>query len=437
MQLSEVIERLAEAVDGLEPGRLTGADASRLLELFERGSRLCEAGKTLVAGRAAECREWARTGASSPRDWLSGVSGTSPGQAQRTLDTAGRLADQPELADALKSGEISSDQADEISRVIADHPDATRFLIDQAKQRGHKGFKRACRQVALSSHSREEDQAKARRQRDSQYCRDWIDQDGMAHIDARLAPIEFATWKSFFHPFEQEAFDKARKAGLRDNPDRYRADALVAMAQAAHHAGNSTGGDPLDQLLRDPDETAGDAPRQRLPAMVIAVIDHAVFERGYALPGERHYIEGIGSVPVAHLQELMQDALIAAVVMKGSDVGRAVHLGRYPTALQKTALHIRDPECVIPGCEQDQHLEVDHIPEFNQTHHTTLPELARECPHHHDERTYKGAVLTGGPGRWHWQPPPFEGQFEKPPPGWIGGPFDDQPGAAPAPPSDP
>lgn len=422
MQLSEVVDRLAEVVDGLEPGCLTGADASKLVELFERGQRLCTAGKTLAAGRVAECQEWARNGARTPRDWLSEISGTSPGHAQRMLDTAGRLHDQPELADAMKSGEISPEQADEISKVADEHPDATKFLIGEAKRRGFKGFKKSCRQVALSSRSREEDQDKARRQLEMQYYRDSIDADGMGRIDARLAPLEFAAWKSLFSPFEREAFENANRQGRREPNDRYRAEALLAMGRAAGPVASIT--DPADQLLED---EASSTTKQKLPAMVVAVIDHEVFQRGYALPGERHYIEGIGPVPVAHLEELMRDAFIAAVVMKGTDPRRVVHMGRHPTALQKTVLHVRDPECVIPGCEQDQHLEIDHIPEFEKTRHTTLSELARECAHHHDQRTYQGAVLTGSPGNWRWQPPPFEGQFDKPPPGWVGGPFDDQP----------
>lgn len=423
MQLFEVIDRLAEAVDGLEPGRLSGGDASNLLKLFDRGERLCAAGKTVLAKRAAETKEWARTGARSPQHWLSEVSGESPGQAQRTLETADQLAEYPELDEAVRGGEITAGQASEIARAAKDHPNAIKHLIEQAKTRGYKGFKEACRQVALSSHSREEDQAKAQRQRESRYCRMWTDRDGAGRLDARMAPVEFATFRSFFSPFEREAFDAARQKGEHEPTDRYRADALVAMAEAANAnrtaatVESSDQPDELQQLLASDSDEAGPAKSNtKLPAMVIAVIDHAVFERGFALPGERHYIEGIGSVPIQHIEELMQDALIAALVMKGSDVGRGVHLGRHPTALQRTALHVRDPECVIPGCEETEHLEIDHIPEWNQTHHTTVTELARECSLHHDQRTYQGAILSGGPGNWEWQPPRTDGPFDDPPP---------------------
>jgi hypothetical protein len=445
MQLSEVIERLAEAVDGLEPGCLSGPDASRLVKLFERGERLCNAGKRLVAQRAVATNEWAKSGARSPQEWLSSVSGESPGQAQKSLDTADRLARQPELEAALRNGDVSPGQADEISRVAEQHPEAITDLIDKARTRGYKGFKEACRQVGLSSKSRQEDQAKAKRQHESRYCRTWIDQEGMGRIDARLAPLDYAKFRSCFSPFERNVFDDARRRGLREPQECYRADALLEMAKSAGrnratHASDS-GSDPADELpqllLDDTEPGTSDSSRHKQPAMVIAVIDHAIFERGYALPGERHYIEGIGPVPVTWIEQLMNDAFIAAVVTKGTDIASVVHLGRFPTALQKTALHVRDPKCVIPGCEQTEHLEVDHVPDFSQTHHTTLPELARECALHHDQRTYQGAVLTGGPGNWHWQPPradgPFDGPFDGPSEGQTAapaGPFDDAPTTA-------
>jgi len=430
MQLCEVIDRLAEVVDGLEPGRLSGVDASRLVILFDHGKRLCEAGKGLAARRAVETKEWTKTGARSPQQWLSDVSGGSPGEAQRTLEAADGLVEHPELDRAVRAGEITSEQAGEIARVTKDHPEAVAGLIGKAKSLGYKGFREACRQVALSSHSREEDQAKARRQRESSYFRAYMESDGMGRLDGRLAPLEFAKFRSLFSPFEREAFDHARQQGRHDSDNRYRVDALIAMAQAAHDNTTTPAGDPVeqpDEHLPLPETDPASKPKRRLPATVIAVIDHAIFERGHALPGERHYIEGIGPVPVSVFEELMQDAILAAVITKGTDIARAVHLGRHPTALQRTALHVRDPHCVIPGCEQTEHLEIDHIPEYAQTHHTTLPELARECQLHHDQRTYQGATLTGSPGDWHWQPPPPEGPFPTAPPGWTGGPFDDQP----------
>ena len=57
----------------------------------------------------------------------------------------------------------------------------------------------------------------------------------------------------------------------------------------------------------------------------------------------------------------MADAFLAAVVTDGVDVRAVAHLGRQVTAHQRTALLIRDPECVVPGCHTRWPLETDHV----------------------------------------------------------------------------
>lgn len=415
MTLSQLVDELAAAVKGLEPDRVAGFEAAQLVTLFERGERLCAAGKTLMAARAVECRQWAGTGARSPQEWLSQLAGVPLGAAQRTLDTAEQVATQPELADAVRSGELSSAQAAEISSAVAENPEATRRLLQDAKAHGFKGLKKACRAAKLAAaRSPEDDETIARRQRDARYCRTWTEPDGMGRVDARLDPISFTRFKSLLHPFEEETFSAARKAGVREPTDRYRADALVAMAEAAGEM---------------PDNRSARC-KTRVPSKVIVVVDRNALLRGYTLDGERCEIEGFGPVPVTVAREIMGDSLLAAVVTDGVDIRRVVHLGRYPTEMQKTALAVRDPICVVPLCDRTDGLESHHTPAFEKSHHTTLDELARTCSGHHDQLTYQGAILSGEPGDWSWQPPPPHGAFEGPPDGMdpCAGPFDDSPG---------
>ncbi|MHB1536706.1 MAG: HNH endonuclease signature motif containing protein, partial [Acidimicrobiales bacterium] len=142
------------------------------------------------------------------------------------------------------------------------------------------------------------------------------------------------------------------------------------------------------------------------PATVIAVVDHAALVRGYVQGDDCCRIDGLGPVPVSSVTAMMGDAFLAAVVRDGVDIRSVVHLGRTPTALQRSALIVRDPTCVVPGCGQVAHLECDHCPAWAETHHTTLDELARLCRHHHHLKTYQGWTLTGSPGAWQWHPPP-------------------------------
>ena len=75
------------------------------------------------------------------------------------------------------------------------------------------------------------------------------------------------------------------------------------------------------------------------------------------------------------------------------------------TAHQRTALEVRDRHCVVPGCHQTGHLEIDHVDGWAQTGITKLDRLARLCHFHHAQKTYDGYRLEGTPGHWTWTPP--------------------------------
>jgi hypothetical protein len=473
MWLEDLIGGLGEAVESLDPDCFSGSDAARLVVLFDRGEKLCATGRALMARRAAECNEWSKTGARSAADWLAMLSGTSHSDAQGVLDSAETAAGQPALDEAMRSGDLSSDQAREISDAAKHDSSATARLVKAAKKRSLAGLRKECRQVKTTSKRREDDEAKAKRLRDGRYLRLWSDPEGAGRIDGRLDPLAFAEFQARLAPFEKYIFDQARAHAQREPFDAYRADALLLMAQTAttHTAAGTTDAGVDDQADHDdlsvgspgpgdpdadpsgpgdPDADStgsGDPPGgsppggfpRPVPAEMIIVVDWTALIRGYTRGAEACYIDGFGPIPVALARQMLDDAFLAAVLKDGTDIRRVVHLGRYPTRMQKTALRIRDPQCVVPGCESTRRLEYDHVPDWNITHHTTLDELARECSFHHDQRTYYGATLSGGPGDWQWTPPPpgpFDdppgpGPFDDPPAGQHNpGPFDDPPCAA-------
>ena len=205
-------------------------------------------------------------------------------------------------------------------------------------------------------------------------------------------------------------------------PDSHETSGLSMSDDPGAADGCSLTSDPLDEQPADGPSGSDDSPLARRarrvgpPAMVIAVIDHAALVRGSAEPGESSVMDGIGPVPVLTIEQMMQDAFLAAVVKEDSDIRSVVHLGRDPTAVQRTALIVRDPTCVVPGCDVRSNLEIDHVTGWVPTYRTTLNELARLCRHHHDLKTYEGWRLAGVPGRWQWDPPPG---------GHRPGPFDD------------
>ena len=116
-------------------------------------------------------------------------------------------------------------------------------------------------------------------------------------------------------------------------------------------------------------------------------------------------IEGVGPVPVAVAGRLLGDAVVSVIIRDGVDIRSVTHLGRQPTAHQRTALRARDPECVVAGCHVRQGLQIDHVDPWVPSFVTTLDRLARLCRHHHGLKTFRGWRLEGEPGHWRLVPP--------------------------------
>ncbi|MHB1536424.1 MAG: hypothetical protein ACYC1D_17810, partial [Acidimicrobiales bacterium] len=237
--IETVIAALAAIVEGLDPGCVSGSEAARLTAVFERGERLCGAGKALMAGRAAACGTWSKDGWRSAEEWLAKVSGSALGAARSTLAVAGHLDSQPEVERALKTGEISPDQAAKITDAVAVEPGAAAHLLRTARTKSHKGLTDACREVTTRSRSAGEDADRHEAIHRSRYLRTWTDRDGAGRLDARLTPEALAIFRSCMAPFERHIFDTARRAGERERSECYAADALIAMARAA---GSRSGG---------------------------------------------------------------------------------------------------------------------------------------------------------------------------------------------------
>jgi hypothetical protein len=92
-------------------------------------------------------------------------------------------------------------------------------------------------------------------------------------------------------------------------------------------------------------------------------------------------------VPVSVVRDWMDDAFVAAVLTKGEDVTKVVHLGRRFTAKQRTALQWRDPECCVQGCTNTLRLEYDHDTGWATTRTSQVDDADRLCPLDHKRKT--------------------------------------------------
>lgn len=173
---------------------------------------------------------------------------------------------------------------------------------------------------------------------------------------------------------------------------------------------DSAGGQPAEPEPADAVPGSSGPPphrggRRRAPAQIYVHVDHAALIRGYAKDGETCEIPGIGTVPVAYVRDLANDA-VCHVVLTGTDVTVVSSLRRYiPVAIAR-ALDQRDPTCVSPGCRRRHNLETHHWRrDFAKDGPTELDNLCRLCAYHHHLVTWCGWTLTGGPGRWRLLPP--------------------------------
>jgi hypothetical protein len=141
---------------------------------------------------------------------------------------------------------------------------------------------------------------------------------------------------------------------------------------------------------------------------VIFRVDLAAYQRGRLEPGELCEIAGQGPVPLRVVADAIDGgALVAALSLKGTEIDKVIHLGRRPTALQRTALKWDNRGvCTVEGCNNPV-AEIDHVDDWAHTHVTRLRDLAGLCKHHHQLKTHHGYTL--GPrlpnGNRHLHPP--------------------------------
>ena len=148
--------------------------------------------------------------------------------------------------------------------------------------------------------------------------------------------------------------------------------------------------------------------RRNVDAKVIVVIDQSALVRGHTVAGERCEILGIGQVPVASVDEVFatMDPFVAAVISNGVDVFNVAHLGRKPTAYQRTAIEVlRGQQCTNSLCNRTIALEIDHRDDWAKVLETLLRNLEPLCPRCHDHKTHHGWKLEAGTGRRRLLPP--------------------------------
>jgi hypothetical protein len=418
-ELEAAVDLVAAFVARFEPARYSGADAASLLAVFTRVEHLGVAGKTLAAHRAAECNRHVLTGHRSPALWLSAETGDSVGDAKGLLALGETLADQPGLDEAFRAGRLSRARAALVADAVTVNPDQEADLIDGAQRDSHATLRQQCLKAKAEGRSREEESRHHRALHVHRRCRTYTDAEGAFRLDASLTPEAGASLLSALQAHTDRYFRQARRTGLFESPDAYRADALVSLVTGGgtlSSPGTKGSGssrdpasgpeDPSDHPSDHPAVTSGSGRTGGPGASVHVRVDLEALRRGSVTGGGCCEIPGVGPVSVDVARELLGEALVELVIADATDVTSIYRMGRHIPARLYSALMERDPRCVVPGCTTRLGLENDHwVTDFSKGGLVSLDNIARLCGHHHRLRTHRGFRLEGGPGDWRWVPP--------------------------------
>ncbi|HEV2362026.1 MAG TPA: hypothetical protein VGS21_10020 [Acidimicrobiales bacterium] len=391
-----------------------------------RAGQICKAAASLqavAAARASESRSYS-DGYKDAADALAARTGVTRRDAERTLQTGKRLAEQPEVRDAALSGDLSPRQAEAITDTVAVNPGACAELLAEANGASLSELEDLARRRKADVVDREQRRQQQHRQRSVSF---YPDRDGLWHLHASGPAAMGMQIETALVALAEKYYDKARGSGEHEPTVAYRFDALLGLATGE-------------------DTAVGTGSK------VIMRIDKTALERGAVLPGELSEIDGSGPVAVSVVQDAVASGAFLAVVVtgEGGAVERVAHLGvakkaralfadtvafaravedkavqvrgachgaRNLNAHEQTALEFSSPSCVVKGCSRRLGLERDHRNDWSRTLVTRFDEIDRLCQFHHDMKTRANWMLVAGTGKRAMVPPgdPRHPHYKPPP----------------------
>ena len=383
-EVVELVESAREVCRRLEPVAVGLHETPEVFDALVALERLAGGAVLRMADRYEEAGAWKRNGARSPEDDISRKTGTSTSQARRKLSTSKRLERQSRTDTAVRNGEVSPEQANEVSTGAEASPEEEDGLLDSARQDPlHELRKKSAAAKAKADEDRE---ATRRRLHNKRCLRRWNDAEGMGNLMLRLPADEMAEVDAALkRPIDRRLAD-ARHAGRFEPVEAYAADvAAERLIGGTDDDGDGTVPSKPNQAVR-PDKK------------VIARIDLEALNRGRVEGEETCEIAGVGPVAVSVVRSMLSEAFLALVITDGVDVLNVTHLGRQVTATQRTALEARGCSCEREGCASTHLLDIDHNEGWALTHDTRIEDLSWFCWHCHGLKTRHDLRATGPPG---------------------------------------
>ncbi len=414
-RLGELREAMGDCAARFDADLITAGDASRAVEEASAIEKMAATVKALAAARVARTDVWRRRGDRSAAHELARRTGTSVGQAAQALETGRRLSALPETAAAARRGELSAQQASAIADAAGADPSAEAELLDQARRSSLQELKDQCARTRAAALP--DPEARRRRIHDRRYLRTYNDSEGAWNLHMRDNPEVGAEIMAALAPIRDRLFAQARAEGRREPLEAYAADALAELARdgsgqqapfeaSASETSTDTSTEPASITpvpAQSAQSTQAAQPTKRSAAntKILVRVDLEALLRGYPAEGECCEVVGYGPVAVSAIADMIRtaDPFLVAVATRGKEVVGVAHLGRSPTAHQRSALEWLYPTCAAEGCSALGRLQMDHRVDWAQSHVTVLDLLDRLCAHHHGLKTHEGWALVQGSGK--------------------------------------
>ena len=324
---AQAVELLEKANADLEPDLISIPEARARMKDFIRSQRLAAFGVAALARKIDDAEALAR------------ATGTSMGKAKETLATSEVLSNSAPLNEALRSGEVSLDQAHEIAKAEASAPGAAKDLLQVAKKESFHVLKDEARRTKLEA---EQHGGLAERQQKAKTASHHIDDLGMAQIYLSLEPHIGTRVMARAEAEAERLARAAKKTGVKEDFDKHLADAYANLL-----LGSGKG-------------------RAKRPELVV-LVSHEVAKRGWTevQKGELCKIPGVGPVAPETAKEIARDAFLNGVFYDGKDLRHFKRWGRSTPVEIRVALELgkapgfKGVRCV--DCGNHFRTQFDHI----------------------------------------------------------------------------
>jgi hypothetical protein len=205
---------------------------------------------------------------------------------------------------------------------------------------GFAGLRDECRRVNAAA--AEDLMARHREIHRSRRAHGHPDADGAFRVEGRFTPEVGAAFRAQVQADAKLLAREAKSAGVPvESHAAYCADALAALATGNGEVATATA--------------------VRKVVTVKAQVSARTWISGELRPGDVCEIDSAGPVPPEVMWNFATDALFYGIVTNGTDLTHLRKLGGdVPTALRQVVL-ARDRECILIGCHQRHHLEIDHL----------------------------------------------------------------------------